>query len=177
MIYLNNEDRQREALAMEGVRALVTVAGWQAQPCPVMFPPALADFLFSPANDLILAHWCRHISIGRLFAAARETRMDILLVEPAWIATGGPAFGATLILCREGETNVYRGLRLWANDVEGPAWLVPDPADRDLDQRFFELSQKRIAPTDLAPFGPAPASDGLLVGRIRWKAVLGGHLI
>lgn len=177
MIYLNEEDCQRETQAKEGAIALATVASWQTEPCPIMLPPVLAGFVYCRTADLVLAHWRRNVSLGRLLAVARETRLDVLLVEPAWMASGSD-FRVSAILCRSGETHVYRGLRLWAAGVDGPTWLIPDPADRDLDPSCFDLSLKRMTPDEQRPFSDLETRDlGLLVGGIRWKAIAGGHLV
>jgi len=177
MFYLNQEDRQRERLASDGAIDLATIAGWQTEPCPNILPPVLAGYLYCRNSDLVLAHWRRNVSLSRLLAAARETRLDLLLVEPAWMATGSD-FRVSAILCRAGETEVYRGLRLWGAGIDGPNWLIPDPADRDLDPRCFDLSMKRMTPDQQVPFSDDETRDlGLLVGGIRWKAMAGGHLI
>ena len=178
MVYLTNEDRRREVLAREGALAFAAIASWQTEPTTSTVPPAVAAYLYSPTVDVVLAHWGKNVSIGKLLAAARETRLDIVLIEPAWMTSGGPAFSISMILCRNGETSVYRGLRLWAADVESAAWLVPDPHDRDLDHVCFDLSRKRITPESHMPFCGAEARDlGLMIGGIRWKATVGGHLI
>ena len=178
VIYITKEDRQREALAQKGAQALATIAGWQTEAGPVMLPPQLSGFHYCAAADIVLVHWRRNISIGRLFLAARETRLDILRVEPAWIGSEGPTFCVSLILCRAGETTMYRALRLWSADIDGPVWLVPDPHDADLDYCCIDLTQRRLTPTDHMPFADAGARDsGLLTGKLRWKAIMGGHLI
>ncbi|GFZ94140.1 hypothetical protein [Sphingobium fuliginis] len=177
MFYLNEEDRQREALAKNGTIALATIAGWQTEPCANVLPPVLAGYDYCRGPDLVLAHWRRNVSLGRLLAAVRETRLDLLLVEPAWIGTAAD-FRISAILCREGDTHVFRGLRLWAADINGPNWLIPDPSDRDLDPRCFDLAMKRMTPDEQVPFSDPETRDlGLLVGGIRWKAMAGGHLI
>lgn len=177
MIYLTKEDRQREALAQEGAQALATIAGWETEPCPVLLPPVFAGYLYCPTSDLVLAHWRRSVSLGRLLAAARETRLDIVLVEPAWMATGSD-YRVSAILCRAGETHMFRGLRLWGVGIDGPNWLIADPGDRDLDPRCFNLAMKRMTPDEQVPFSDPETRDlGLLVGGIRWKAMAGGHLI
>ncbi|WP_327752082.1 hypothetical protein VVT58_06470 [Sphingobium sp. SJ10-10] len=177
MIYLNEENRQRETLAKDGAVALPTIAGWQTEPCPNILPPVFGGYLYCPNSDLVLAHWRRDVSLSRLLTAARETRLDLLLVEPAWIGLGAD-YRISAILCRAGETHVFRGLRLWAADLDGPNWLVPDPGDRDLDPRCFDLSLKRLTPDEQPPFGDDETRDlGLLVGGIRWKAMAGGHLV
>lgn len=178
MIYISREDRQREALAQKGAKALAKIAGWQTEACPVMLPPQLSEFLRCPGVDLVLAHWRRNISISRLLAAARETQLDILLIEPAWLGSRRSAFGVSLILCRNGETTLHRGLRLWSADIGGSAWLIPEPADADLDHCCFNLCQGRLTPSNHRPFAASDVRDsGLLMGKIRWKAIVGGHLI
>ena len=178
MIYITKEDRQREGLALEGAQALATIAGWQTEASPIGLPPQLSGFLYCPVAELVLAHWRRSMSIGRLFLAARETRLDILRIEPAWGGSEGPIFSVSLILCRNGETTLHRGLRLWSADIEGPVWLVPDPDDADLEQHCFDLTSRRLAAADQMPFAdPGLRNSGLLMGKIRWKAAAGGHLI
>lgn len=178
MIFLTNEDRRRETLAKEGVLAFATIAGWQTEPAPSIVAPAIAGYLYSPTADAVLVHWGKNVYLGKLIAAAHETRLDIVLIEPAGIEARGPNFRITLILCRTGETTVYRGLHLWAADVASPAWLVPDPLDRDLDHVCFDLSRKRITPETHMPFSNSEARDlGFMIGGIRWKATVGGHLI
>lgn len=177
MIYLNGDDRQREALAQEGALALATIAEWETEPCPALLPPVLGGYLYCRTSDLVLAHWRRNVSLGRLLAASRETRLNILLVEPAWMTTRSD-FRVSAILCDTGEVNVFRGLRLWCAGIDGPYWLIADPGDRDLDPRCFDLRVKRMTPEEHMPFSDLETRDlGLLVGGIRWKAIAGGHLI
>lgn len=69
-----------------------------------MLPPQFSGFHYCVGPDIVLVHWRRNISIGRLFLAARETRLDILRTEPAWLGSESPTFCISLILCRAGET-------------------------------------------------------------------------
>lgn len=178
MFYLNREDRHREALAQDGLHALAQIAGWQIEPCPAFLPPAVHGYFYSSKADLILAPWRKNMSLRRLIAAAREVRLDVLLIEPTCCRPQTPTFRASLILCRAGETSVFRSLELWAADVEGPVWLVPDFADRDASPACFDLQRNRMAAEDQQPFSDIQSRElGLLIGAIRWTACVGGHLI
>lgn len=178
MFYRNKEDRNREALAENGLHALADIAGWQIEPCPAFLPSAVHGSFYCATADLVLTSWRKNLSLRRLIAAGREARLDILLIEPACCAPQALTFHATLILCRSGEIMIYRSLKLWAEDVEGSVWLIPDFADRDAERFCFDLSLKKMTPCERMPLSVADGPDlGLLIGSIRWKAVSGAHMV
>lgn len=177
MIFLTNDDHQRQMLAADAARALATMAGWKINPVPIFLPRSPGEFIYSPGVELILASWRKDTSLQRLMSLARETRLDVLHVEPGRILRGIPIFYVTLILCRNGGLEVYRTLRLWSADVDSSVWLVPDPAD-DQGNLSFDLQATRLMPASSAPYAVRCDLDaGLTNGKIRWHATAGGHLL
>ena len=178
MHYLTQEDRRREALAHDGLHGLAKILRWEIEPCPAFLPPAIQGCFYSPTANLVLVSWRKSISLRRLIGAAREIRVDILLIEPVSCNRQVPIVRVSLIRCRDGDIFLYRSLELWTSDIEGSVWLIPDPGDRDAERVCFDLQRNQLVAQEQMPYTSLQSRDlGLLIGAIRWKATIGGHLI
>lgn len=177
MLYLTNEDRQRQTLARGAAQALADMAGWKTEPAPNFVHPCFGACLYSPRAEIIIAPWRKETSLRCLMRAAREARLDVLHVEPGWISAGIAIFYAALILSRNGGLEVYRALRLWSEDVDTAPWLVPDPDDSQ-NNPCFDLCATGLKASASSPYVDRDGHQvGLSIGKIRWHAVIGGHLI
>lgn len=178
MVYVNEEDRQRISDGEEAVRALAKMAGWTTQPCDGLLPQILSGYRYSERAGLILGHWRREISFGKLLEAVRQTRTDILILEPGRDTSRRKTYYLSLILARAGEVRIQRGLRLWSADFDSPLWVVADPQDRDLDPCFFSIRATGLKEEAGASFGdPVSVQTGLRIADLRWVAEIGGHFI
>lgn len=159
------------------MQALAGIAGWKLEPVPNFLPPCLGDCFYSPRAQIIIGPWRKEISLRRLMIAARDARLDILHVEPGWMSYGIPICYAALILSRNGELEVYRALRLWSEDIDSAPWLAPDPDDSQANQ-CFDLRATGPKASASPPYADRDGHRmGLSIGRIRWHATAGGHLI
>jgi len=97
MFHITTDDRERSAMAQAATKALSEIAGWEAEPCPSSLPPALMNYLYCSWLCLVVAHWQKRTSMKKLFDAARESRVDIALVEAGMVYPGGASFFVSLI--------------------------------------------------------------------------------
>ncbi|PNP99506.1 hypothetical protein [Sphingobium sp. SA916] len=178
MVYVNDEDRQRISDGEEAARALAKMAGWATQPCDALFPQILSGYRYGKRAGLVLGHWRREISFGKLIEIVRQTRTDILILEPGRDTSRRKTYYLSLILARAGEVRLHRGLRLWSADFDSPLKIVADPRDRDLDPCFFSIRSTGVAEEAGAPFGdPVSAETGLRIADLRWVAEIGGNFV
>ena len=177
MIFGNSEDQQRTLLATEGARALAKMAGWTLEPCAALVSP-LSALGYSGRAEIILGYWHRQLSYRRIIAAVRETRTNMLMIEPGHGIGRSKRFYLTLILCRGEQVIIHKGLRLWSEDFDSPLWLVPDPHDLDAYPGSFSLHPDGIRAETVLPYvSSAAAETGIRVADLRWMAEAGGHFL
>ena len=177
MTIFSNAARQRAELAADAAPALARMVGTAIVPCDAtVVPPALAGYSYSERAGLIFAHSHRQLSLKKLLDAVREVRTDLILVEPGHGFGRRTTFHISLLLCRDGEVQIHRGLRLWSADVDSPLWLVPDPRDADVRPHCFSLCPNGVKLETATPFtDPALAQMGLKIADLRWTIEIGGH--
>jgi hypothetical protein len=113
MKYENNEYRSRHSQALKAAQNLVTLASYQVVDEWALPPPALREGLNVPAECLILLPSGGDYPY-RLVKAVRETRMNVLIVEPGKTIEGAPTIYFTLLRCAGGRSTgtLCCGLRL-----------------------------------------------------------------
>ncbi|MEK7455354.1 MAG: hypothetical protein AABZ76_10600 [Pseudomonadota bacterium] len=175
MIYVSEEDRKRTALAKEAARAFAGMVCWTAEPCTSIMPPVLADFEYVERANIVMAHWNKKLSLTALIKAVAECRTDLLLVEPSQ-SSGKPAGNyITLLLCRDGEVQIFTGLWLWLQEPGGPMHLVTNPDGGD-EMRAFMADHSGIRPLPTLPWSSAEAERlGFWTARRHWELTIGGH--
>ena len=178
MVHVNDEDRQRASAGEEAARVLARMAGWTTEACGAVLPPVLGVYRYSEPAGIIISHWRRDISFGKLLDAVRQTRTDILMLEPGYTNSSRKTYYLSLILARGGEVRIHRGLRLWSADFDSQLWLIADPKDRDLDPCFFSIAPGGVKHEAGAPFGDSVSAEaGLRIADLRWLAEINGNFV
>ncbi|WP_132264992.1 hypothetical protein [Novosphingobium sp. PhB57] len=107
MIYVSAEDRKRSALAKQAARPLARMVDWTPEPCTSIMPPALTGFEYVDRVNIVIAHWHKRLSLAALIRAVAECRSDLLLVEQPHVVDPQANIYMTLLLCRDGEVQVF----------------------------------------------------------------------
>lgn len=164
------EDQARTALGEVAAHALARMAGWIIELCGPVVPPVLAAYSFCHEAGLMIGYWRPNIRHLAQYDAVRETRADLLVVEPR-DAESKARFDMRLYLCRDGEVQIYEQLQLWTAGRNAPLWLVPGLADAENHRGGFCFQPHRLNHAATLPFtDPVAAQTGFAIARDRWHA-------
>ncbi len=130
MKYENEEYGARYAHALKAAQNLASLAFYGLVDEPAIMPPALSEALNVPSEYLVLLPTGGDYPF-RLEQAVRETRSDVLVVEPDETMQGTPTIYFTLFRCAGGKIHCHRALRLWVG-FDRRVYLVPAPGGDDL---------------------------------------------
>lgn len=127
-----------EARAIQAVRAIAEMVGWDLKEDPVLiairdtrcFYVEQADLLVMPGVD----GWPTELA-----AVQREIRCRALLINEGRTTARAPTLYAHLRLCVRGRIEEHGGLRLWLGEPHD-LWLVSDPDAQAPEPVVFRLS-------------------------------------
>ena len=155
MKYENNEYRLRYARALKAARNFVTLASYRVVDEWLLLPPALREGLNVPAEGLMLLPSGGEYPY-RLIQAVRETRINLLIVEPGKTIEGAPTIYFTLLRCEKGELHRHPMLRLWTGPEQN-LFLIPAPGLSEPEDACFQI-WRGVRPSD-QPWANQAARD------------------
>ncbi len=131
MKYENDENQARYACALKAAQNLASLACYGLVDEPAIMPPALRGGLNVPSEYLVILP-SGGGSPSLLEEAVRETRSNVLILEPGETRAGTPTICCTLLRCAGGKIHWHRALRLWVG-FDRRVYLVPAPDGDDSD--------------------------------------------
>ncbi len=139
MKYKNDDYRARYAHALKAAQNLASLACYGLVDEPAIMPPALREGLNVPAEYLvILPSGGGYPSL--LEEAVRETRSNVLILEPGTTMNDASTICCTLLRCAGGKTHWHRMLRLWLG-FDRRVYLVPTPDGDDPEGACFVIAK------------------------------------
>ncbi len=139
MKYENDEYRSRYACALKAAQNLASLACYGLVDEPAIMPPALKEALNVPSEYLALLPTGGDYP-SLLEEAVRETRSNVLILEPGTTMQGAATICCTLLRCAGGKIHWHRALRLWVG-FDRHVYLAPAPDGDDPDGPCFVIAK------------------------------------